>query len=354
MRILPPFTGDPELDAWNQAVAAYLNGLPAQPIYNTDTGIIKNPVDDSIIGYAFRYLHIKYADNRTGLNFSDSPTNRFFYGVKNSDTSVESTDHAEYTWFEVPNGGFGDAKFLYYRNLGGRAIDIRVAPVPPSYKWSLDTGDAIDLDDLLGLGMVGTDELADRSVTTIKIALDAVTGDEVADGSLGPSKLDTTGTPSSNTYLNGLFQWQTVESGLFLKRNIVTNENRYVAAEEENGMYFHPKTDDNTVILSIKNPLLYMSPIGTTFTLVNLKNDLIIRSDSEIISVLGGVEGNDVTAVKVRAYGKATLIHVENGRWVIDGVNLDSAIVDPGGPVTGDFVFIAGSYDPSSDIDFEF
>ena len=191
MRSIPPFTDNPELDAWNQEVAQYLLNLPSQPVYNQGTGIITDPVDKSIVGFTERYLHVRYADDRIGTNFSNTPTNRFYYGVKNDASSVESVDPVEYTWFEV-DGGFGIDKSLFYRNLGGRAADLYIGTVAPSYKWIPDDGTAIDLDDLLGVGVVGTDELADRSVTTIKIALGAVTVDELAEDAVTLPKLATT------------------------------------------------------------------------------------------------------------------------------------------------------------------
>ena len=117
----PPFTGNRELDTWMQEVAQHILGMNPSPVYNKSTGIITDPVDESIIGFSERYLHVKYADDRIGTNFSNVPTNRFFYGIKNDASPIESTSPADYTWFEVP-GGFGPSDVLFFRNLGGRQV----------------------------------------------------------------------------------------------------------------------------------------------------------------------------------------------------------------------------------------
>jgi len=322
MRILPPFTDNPELDAWNQEVAAYLNGLPAQPVYNQDTGIIKNPVDNSIIGYTYRYLHIKYADDRTGTNFSNSPTNRYFYGVKNSETSLESIVPSEYTWFEVPDGGFGTTKSVYYRNLGGRAADLRIQALPPSYKWSVDTGIAIDLDDLLSLGMIGTDELADRSVTTIKIALGAVTSDELADDSVTIDKLDTTGAPTANSFLNGDMEWVTPRTGWFLQQTILDGIYEIPAGEYGGHLYVDAAATEAIA------KLLEVAEIGSTVVVVNLSPIV-----SYVVCPTGTIfllnDGTEEVTLDIAANGKATLVKVETNRWVAEGYNLTTSEFDP-------------------------
>jgi len=322
MHILPPFTDNPELDAWNQEVAAYLNGLPAQPVHDQGTGIIKNPVDDSIIGYTYRYLHVKYADDRTGINFSNSPTNRYFYGVKNSETSSESIVPSEYTWFEVPDGGFGTTKGVYYRNLGGRAVDLRIQALPPGYKWSVDTGIAIDLDDLLGLGMIGTDELADRSITTTKIALGAVTSDELADDSVTIDKLDTTGAPTANSFLNGLMEWVYPQSGMFQAQTLLDGT---IEISDEYGGHFYSSASATEAIVRIEDDL---AENGSTITLVNMSAiTAYITYPSGTIFVLSSA-AEDVT-LEIAPNGKANLLKVEMNRWVAEGNGLTASSDDP-------------------------
>jgi len=99
-----------------------------------------------VTGYLYKYLNVKYADSFDGsVNFSDSPTNRLYYGLRNNDSSVESTLYSDYVWTPV-TGGFGTTKFFYYATTGGRQIQTEVATTAPASGWTVDTGAAIDLD----------------------------------------------------------------------------------------------------------------------------------------------------------------------------------------------------------------
>ena len=107
-----------------------------------------------VVGYLYKYLNVKYADSFDGqVNFSNSPTNRLYYGLRNNDSSVESTLYSDYVWTEVP-GGFGTTKFFWYATSGGRQIQTTVATTAPAYEWAVDPGTAIDLD-LVTLVFIG-------------------------------------------------------------------------------------------------------------------------------------------------------------------------------------------------------
>lgn len=128
-------------DAINYLLANFGANLSADP----NTGLITGPTGQTI-AYLYKYLSIRYADSPDGsLNFSDSPTNRTYYGVRNNNSSVESTNPADYIWQRVA-GGFGTTKFLFYKVSGGRQIEFFVGTVAPGYGWEQDSGTAIDLD----------------------------------------------------------------------------------------------------------------------------------------------------------------------------------------------------------------
>jgi len=128
-------------DALNYLLANFGANISADP----NTGVITGPTGQTI-GYLYKYLSIRYADSADGsLNFSNSPTNRQYYGVRNNDSSVESTNPADYIWQRVA-GGFGTTKFLFYKVSGGRQIEFFVDTVAPGYSWQQDDGTAIDLD----------------------------------------------------------------------------------------------------------------------------------------------------------------------------------------------------------------
>ena len=128
-------------DAINYLLANFGANLSADP----NTGVITGPTGQTI-GYLYKYLSVRYADSADGLlNFSNSPTNRLYYGVRNNNSDVESTNPADYIWLRVA-GGFGTTKFLFYKVTGGRQIEFFVGAVAPGYGWVQDSGAAIDLD----------------------------------------------------------------------------------------------------------------------------------------------------------------------------------------------------------------
>lgn len=112
---------------------------------NPSTGQITNPTG-SVVGYLYQYIFVKYADSFDGtVNFSNSPTGRSYYGLRNSNSNVESTNPADYIWTQVV-GGFGSTRFLYYLVTGGRQAQFQVATTAPNTGWAVDPGTAIDLD----------------------------------------------------------------------------------------------------------------------------------------------------------------------------------------------------------------
>lgn len=128
-------------DAVNYLLANFSANITADP----SNGQIVGP-GGVVIAYLYKYLSVKYSDSFDGsVNFSNSPTNREYYGLWNNDSSVESTNPADYIWRKVA-GGFGTTKFLFYQTSGGRSIDFVVATASPSNYYIQDSGTAIDLD----------------------------------------------------------------------------------------------------------------------------------------------------------------------------------------------------------------
>jgi hypothetical protein len=74
--------------------------------------------------YSDRYLDVAYADNATGTsNFSFSPTNRLYYGLRNIPNPALSTDPSVYTWY-LADPGFGTTVYLAYANRTGRKFSF--------------------------------------------------------------------------------------------------------------------------------------------------------------------------------------------------------------------------------------
>ena len=136
-------------EAINYVLANLNSGVPvnAYPVSNNPTtGFISNTIGD-IIEYQYRYLDIKYADNNAGLNFSDNPYSRLYFGIRNTDQSTESTNPADYTWFQA-TGGFGIDKVLWIAVTGGRHVAYAISIEAPdsNQNWQVAPVPAIDLD----------------------------------------------------------------------------------------------------------------------------------------------------------------------------------------------------------------
>jgi len=109
---------------------------------NPNSGQITS--SSGVVGYLYRYLHIKYADSFDGsVNFSDSPTNKTYFGINNSDSSTESTNYADYIWLPFD---FSTTNFFYYIVSGGRQFRYYLGPTAPSVNYLLEDSIAIDLD----------------------------------------------------------------------------------------------------------------------------------------------------------------------------------------------------------------
>ena len=129
-------------EAVNYLLSNFSSGITSDP----NTGQVTAPNGGGIIGYLYRYMAIKYADSYDGsVNFSNSPTGRSYFGLRNSNDASESSNYADYIWYQA-SGGFGTTKYIWYITTGGRSIQFAVATTAPDVGWLQDTGASIDLD----------------------------------------------------------------------------------------------------------------------------------------------------------------------------------------------------------------
>ena len=118
--------GNPTSSEISEAVNYLLSNFSQSVTADPSTGQVIGP-SGVVTGYLYKYIAVKYADSFDGtLNFSNSPTGRLYYGLRNTDSTVESTNPSDYVWYNV-SGGFGSTKFLYYITTGGRQISFAVA-----------------------------------------------------------------------------------------------------------------------------------------------------------------------------------------------------------------------------------
>lgn len=135
---------DPSQGEISEAINYLLSNFSIGNSINPDTGQILAP-GGSVLGYIYQYIAIKYADDQFGTGFSNSSTNKAYYGINNSNNASESTNPADYIWYQA-TGGFGVTKFLWYITTGGRQIQFAVSPTAPDTGWLVDPGSSIDLD----------------------------------------------------------------------------------------------------------------------------------------------------------------------------------------------------------------
>jgi hypothetical protein len=180
-------------DAINYLLGNFGANIAADPV----SGEITGPTG-IVIAYLYRYLAVKYADSADGsLNFSNSPTNRAYYGLRNTNDTVESINPADYIWNKVAGAGFGTTKFLFYQTNGGRQINFVVATSAPDATYLQEAGPVIDLDIITEaaaaqttaenkLSKIGADNLQGPiSLNTATSILVGTTTDGVAIGSTG-------------------------------------------------------------------------------------------------------------------------------------------------------------------------
>jgi len=138
-------TNDPSQSEISEAINYLLANFGPNLSADPSNGQISGP-SGVVIAYLYQYIAVKYADSFDGtLNFSNSPTGRLYYGLRNTNDSAESTNPADYIWF-LAAGGFGTTKFLFYQTNGGRQINFFVGTAAPNSTYLQETGASIDLD----------------------------------------------------------------------------------------------------------------------------------------------------------------------------------------------------------------
>lgn len=304
-------------------IAEAVNYLLGNVLQSTATNIITGQVTDAtgnIVSYLYKYLNVKYADSFDGtLNFSDVPTNRAYYGLRNNDSSIESTNPADYVWYQVA-GGFSTTKFIWYSVTGGRRINIVVSTSSPSIFYQIDTGIAINLD------QISAADGASSRICYAKSASFALASTPTTYQTSGPS-----GFPPYNTW-GGSETWQATPPMLG------TNE----ALFQSDGIY-NPSSDLTTwnvpYLSNLKVGTLsaISADLGTitagSMNAVNITgSDLTIGSSPAISGTTMTGSGSHLYNTGNFAFGNATTNMVFNGtNMYLNGFQQLSAVSSSGG-----------------------
>ena len=98
--------GNPTTSEISDAVNYVLSNFNTSYTADPNTGQISGPTGE-VQGYLYQYMAIKYADSFDGtVNFSNVPTNRQYFGIRNNSDAAESSNPVDYIWTKA-TGGFG-------------------------------------------------------------------------------------------------------------------------------------------------------------------------------------------------------------------------------------------------------
>ena len=181
---LPPYTGQDDLDYYLTEIARQINsgeivGTTAGVMttsdgfmVSTDNGTVTDP-NGNVVQYLYRYLHVAYASNNTGSSgfTTGLHSTQAFYGLRNSASSTESTNPADYSWIEISSPFTAVPSF---RTIGGRRLDFSFTSSTPAGFLAIPVG-AIDLDSLPGAtgadgNSVGVKSIYIRSNSNLTVA----------------------------------------------------------------------------------------------------------------------------------------------------------------------------------------
>ena len=212
----------------------YLNNNAIQG--NATTGIVRFGTVGNILSYLYQYISVAYADDSSGGGFSFSPTNKEYYGIRNSPTNVVSTNPADYVWFEVAGGGFGTTKFLWYISYGGNTISYVVSTTKPGATYNqVPVQNNVDLNVITSLvipdDFITAQNILNNAITGAKIQLGTITGNLVEQQTLTGNlialqtitgNLIATDTIFANSIVGNSITSTQLQTGLLLSGNVVS------------------------------------------------------------------------------------------------------------------------------------
>jgi len=156
------------------AINYILANLNSTITNNFSTGIVSSSnttatsTNGQTTAYLYRYLDIAYADDGSGAtNFSSTPlTTNQYYGLRNTNSNVYSTNPADYVWYQIV-GTFTTGKAIWYQTYGGLQINLLVATSAPGTAYQqAPNGSPIDLTIVsTATGLQGRSAYAIASVT---------------------------------------------------------------------------------------------------------------------------------------------------------------------------------------------
>lgn len=149
---------------------------------NANTGQIYTS-NIGTINYLYGYVDVAYADTSTGGGFSVLPTNKDYYGVRNTTSPIFDTNPVDYAWTKV-TGGFGTTKELFYTTGGGNTISFQVGTSAPNEHYSPIAAGVPILLAQIAANTVVTNSIQDQAITNVQIASNTIQGNNIQAGTI--------------------------------------------------------------------------------------------------------------------------------------------------------------------------
>ena len=137
---------------------------------NPNTGVVSLPFGDPTVVYEFLFslVQVAFADDIRGNGLSFLPTNKSFYGLRNTNVlgEGESTNPGDYTWYD--NGGsFGTDRTLYYIVIGVGRLQLINGSIssPPVAAHQLPYNEAFQWYNYIPVTIVTSDASASVLIT---------------------------------------------------------------------------------------------------------------------------------------------------------------------------------------------
>lgn len=171
-----------------------------------------------VVSYIYDYVNVKYSDSADGtVNFSNTQTNRQYFGVRNSTGVSISSNPTDYIWTQV-SGGFGTTKTLYYIPYGGNKISFYAGVTPPTVNYipaPVDT--QIFLARPANL-IVSTNNIIANAITADKISAGSITSDKIVANAITSDKI------AVNTITSNMIQANAIVSGVIASGAIIADK----------------------------------------------------------------------------------------------------------------------------------
>ena len=215
---------------------------------NPNTGDIAATVAGQVFARYYQYIHFAYANSADGAtDFSTTVyANKTHYGVRNTDSTTESTNPTDYVWYEVADGGFGTTKKLFYITSGSNITTLITTSAPNAFYRAAEDVSYVNIQEVsqayIPPEYITATELLDETITDAKIALGTIEGTSIAQNTI-TGDLVATNTISADSIVANSITGSQLQTGLLISGDIVSF-NATLGDTESDGFWLDYSTGD--------------------------------------------------------------------------------------------------------------